>query len=40
MQLIDEFNCSIIVDASIIGKYAQYEIKGTITVYDNYIEDI
>lgn len=40
MQLIDEFNCSIIVDTSIIKEYAQYEIKGTITIYDNYIEGI
>lgn len=40
MQLIDKFNCSIIVGKSIIREYAQYEIKGTITIYDNYIEDI
>lgn len=40
MQLIDEFNCSIIVDTSIIKEYAQYEIKGTITIYDSHIEGI
>lgn len=40
MQLIDEFNCSIIVDTSSIKEYAQYEIKGTITIYDNHIEGV
>ena len=34
MQLFDEFNCNIVVDTSIMEEYAQYDIKGTITLYD------
>lgn len=39
MQLIDKFNCDVIVGKSIVEEYAQYDITGKIIIYDDYIED-
>lgn len=39
MQLINKFNCDIIVGKHIVREYVQYDIKGRITIYDDYIED-
>lgn len=38
MQLIEKIDCDIIVGKSSIEEYTQYEIKGKITIYDDYIE--
>ena len=39
MQLIDKFNCDVIVGKSVVEEYAQYNITGKIIIYDDYIED-
>lgn len=38
MQLIEKIDCDIIVGKSSIEEYTQYEIKGRITIYDDYME--
>lgn len=38
MQLIEKFDCDIIVGKPILGEYAQYGIKGELTIYDDYVE--
>lgn len=38
MQLIEKFDCDIIVGKPILREYAQYGIKGKLTIYDDYVE--
>ena len=38
MQLIDKFNCDVIVGKPILDEYNQHGIKGRITIYDDYME--
>lgn len=38
MQLIEKFDCDIIVDKPILNDYAKYDIKGEVTIYDDYVE--
>lgn len=41
MQLIDTFDCSVVVDrySEKSVEYNQYDIKGKIVIYDDYLED-
>ena len=38
MQLIVKIDCDIIVGKPILNDYAKYDIKGELTIYDDYME--
>ena len=38
MQLIEKIDCDIIVGKPNMNEYTQYDIKGDLTIYDDYLE--